>query len=205
MIQHFIKLVTVEKLKKQQISSWYKTVKNEAPSGIVSSWQAITSKGPKNLVVIVKQRFKEWDYFIPLTRNLREDEITKIVRKWDENFQDIDFSIETSSEILGEIVPSVAPIPETQIDEFSEQIAKKMHNKWWNEKTKEGWRYGIKFDQRNKTNPMMKSWDDLPKEYRKIDPDLPQMFLDWLDDAGYVVLRQADFDKLAKRALSPKL
>ena len=80
-----------------------------------------------------------------------------------------------------------------------------LHAKWMRDKLADGWRYGIKFNQREKTNPMLKPWHELSNEYKNVDKSIPQLFLDFLNDEGYVVLSQEDFDSLSKRALTAKI
>ena len=87
---------------------------------------------------------------------------------------------------------------EKNMDEFANQVAKKIHTKWYNEKIRDGWRFG-QLDVENKMHPMMRPYDELPEEKREIDEELPQMFLDYLKHKGYAVIKQTKLDKLASK------
>lgn len=107
-------------------------------------------------------------YEVSLVRNLVESEGEKIVKMWDLIMEE-DFIIETST-----------PYPETTIEteyeskvansfnRLTDKIAKEEHNKWKDKKIKEGWRYALDYSEKDKTHPLLKDWDHLPSEYKKL-------------------------------------
>jgi len=71
-----------------------------------------------------------------------------------------------------------------------ENLAKSQHRQWYDEKTEQGWKYGIHFSMKNKTHPMMRPWEDLPPEYKKIDYETPNKLLNTLYNLGYTVVKK---------------
>jgi len=72
-----------------------------------------------------------------------------------------------------------ALVPQLGVNEgqlhFSEAetrfIAQKEHERWMAEKMAQGWRFGISRDDRRKTNPFLKSWNDLSENERGFNYD----------------------------------
>ena len=79
-------------------------------------------------------------------------------------------------------------------------LAKQRHTDWVRERTDAGWRYGVTFDQTEKTAPLLRPWEQLPDQYRRPDLNLPQTLITGLNDQGYVVISRADLDQLLGRA-----
>jgi hypothetical protein len=50
---------------------------------------------------------------------------------------------------------------------IQQAMERQNHNKWISEQQNKGWRFGLDFDQTNKTHPAMRPWDDLPESYRR--------------------------------------
>ena len=44
---------------------------------------------------------------------------------------------------------------------------------------REGYRYGLKLNLKEKTHPAMRPWDDLPKEYRRLPESSDKELLDF--------------------------
>jgi len=201
-LHHYIKLTVDKKLSKKETKTWFAVINRHAPNGTVTGHQMKhPENGPANIRLIHKKYLSgKHAYMVPLTRDLRDDEVEKIANVWDRVQKEGDFEIEGSFDSYYYTAqPEENPVDlEKNMDEFANQVSKKIHTKWYNEKIRDGWRFG-KLDLENKMSPMMRPWDELPEEKRKVDEELPQMFLDYLEYKGYAVIKQSKLDKLASK------
>jgi len=200
-LHHYIKLTVDKKLLKKEAKRWFGVVNKYAPNGTVTGHQMKhPENGPANIRLIHKKYLnRQHAYLVPLTRDLRDGEVEKIANVWDKLQKEGDFEIEGSYDSYYYDSQEEKPNDlEKNMDEFANQVAKKIHTKWYNEKIRDGWRYG-QLDVENKMHPMMRPYDELPEEKREIDEELPQMFLDYLKHKGYSVIKKTKLDKLASK------
>lgn len=87
-----------------------------------------------------------------------------------------------------------------EIIQLATDIAKLQHRNWINKKIKQGWRYGLEYSLYNKTNPMLRPWEDLPEKYKDIDEDIPNIFIDLLNRNGHKVITTTEIRKLTSIA-----
>lgn len=199
--QTYIRLETREDIDKSLVKRWYNTVKNNLPSGTLHSQSLVDHTGmPKN-VSLVKSKSDRGRtlYDIPLTRHLEEEEAEIIVDVWDRNV-DIDYAITSSKDQVLEMwqeFPEIKPnIKNQDWQRICEMLSKEMHNKWVQDQTQSGWRYGLQFNENEQTNPLLRSWHDLPEKYRKIDYATPMRFVEAMDRLGYVVMHKHYYNKI---------
>lgn len=200
-LHHYIKLTVDKKLLKKEAKLWFRVVNKYAPNGTVTGHQMNhPENGPANIRLIHKKFLSnKHAYLIPLTRDLRDGEVEKIANVWDRVKKDGDFEIEGSFDsYYYNAQPEEEKTKKVDMEEFSNQVAKKMHTKWYNEKIRNGWRYG-KLNLESKMHPLMRPWDELPEDKRDIDEELPQMFFDYLNHEGYAVIKQSKLDKLTSK------
>ncbi|RYD68677.1 MAG: hypothetical protein EOP83_00225, partial [Verrucomicrobiaceae bacterium] len=74
--------------------------------------------------------------------------------------------------------------------------AKRQHDQWVKDREANGWRYGTTLSMSEKTNPLLRPWDQLPEKYRKPDLDEPQALLDLLNDQGYAVVTKGELQAM---------
>jgi hypothetical protein len=75
-------------------------------------------------------------------------------------------------EIYFENSTNAKEFTDEQIQTMLEELSRYMHNKSMSEKMALGWRYGEKFDPNEKTSPLIKPYEDLPSEHKKLRPDI---------------------------------
>lgn len=51
---------------------------------------------------------------------------------------------------------------------------------------------------KNKTHPLMRPWDDLPAQYRDVNTNNPENFLQFLNNQGFAVVKQTELGSLLK-------
>lgn len=196
-IGRYIQLNTDKKMKRPMITKWYSCVVRHAPSGVVTVVPAINDKGrPSSVQVVHRKTNNHHSYLVPLTRDLREDEIEPIVQHFAKVASDLDFEVETNETKLiahdyGEI-----PLDSAKFTGLCMALAKQQHEDWLRDRADAGWRYGTKFDDREKTHPLIRPWDQLPDRFRKPNINLPQTLLNFLNSHGYAVLHQEDLENL---------
>lgn len=99
-----------------------------------------------------------------LHKSVSENSMEKLVGKVYDKFPDDEIYFENSTD--------VKTFNDDQVQDMLYELAKYMHTKAMNEKLSAGWRYGEKFDSSAKTSPLLKPFDDLPKEHKQLRPDI---------------------------------
>ena len=188
-VNRHITLVSEKKLDKDVVRDWYNCVKQHSPEGVISSIE--------DAVLIHRVEDKKHKYIIPLYRELNEDEANKIVYYFTSSFPDIDFDIEASIPNISTPVKTI-DVSQEEYDALCAAWAKKQHEEWYAQRSKEGWRYGTKMSVSQKTNPLMRPWGDLPEQYRKIDKNKPQELINMLSSQGYQIVSKDEIDAIKR-------
>jgi hypothetical protein len=190
-LEHYISLVVEQPLNTDLIRDWYQTVKKYSPAGTITGAQVIRpNHGRVSASLVHTIENNKHCYKIPLTRDLTDREIEKIIDRWVDD-KDFDFNIETgvTQHKASHHTPDDAiEVTKDTYRDLCETLARYLHNKWYKERVDLGWNYGVKLSHKNKTHPMLLPWEQLPKQYRKIDTELPKVFIKTLNDIGYAVL-----------------
>ena len=170
-MDHYIRLLTDRELTDQEMELWYQTVEDFSPDGVVLDWdddenQDCTEEGDEDC----GDPDFEYVYLIELRRHLQDNEAEFVVSAWERRYQD-DFEIEISH--LYRADSDVQRPFEITIDSDTrakvlDAASKFIHNRWVDAKTMDGWRYGLDYNEQEKTNPIIRDWDSLPESYRKI-------------------------------------
>lgn len=194
----YIRLET-EKLPVPLIKLWYKTVKQYAPSGTITGFQTPNQNGElTNTLMVSRPSDNGYEYDIPLTRDLLDDELEPIVMAWAEIYRDKDFVISsTSADIMAKSQGPADTIDmtERQYNDICETLAKQEHLKWCSDRQDNGWRYGVNYSRKEQTHPLLRPWEQLSEEEKNINYSLPQTVIQELNDQGFVVVSR---DELAK-------
>lgn len=191
-IDLYISLMTFKELSKKERRMWLDIIKDYGPEGIIDYIQIYTEEGRKSLNLIFKKTPEGWEYTVPLSRNLIPDEAEKIVEAWDAYYSE-DFEIETSTPSNGRISPDYEFDKDlNENDEhsdeyelFAEGLSKLNHQNRINKMTQEGWRYGTTFSYKEKTDPSLLPWEQLPEKRREIDYNYAAQVIELLEDMGY--------------------
>jgi len=199
-IARYIQLNTTKALRRRAIIDWYSCVLRVAPSGVVQAVPTTDDKGrPRTVQLVHRKAGKQHCYLVPLTRDLRDAEVEPIVQRYAEMQPKLNFDVETNETKLVAKDYGEIPLDSAKHVALCMALAKQQHEDWMRERSDAGWRYGTKFDQRAKTHPLLRPWDQLPDRYRKPNVSLPQTLLNLLNSHGYAVLHREDLDRLLDR------
>ena len=152
-----IALKTIAMLDKNQEEDFLHTVESYGPEGIIKEYTVYKSKTKKNFI-----------YKILLTRNLLPEETEFIVYAWDGIYNE-DYDIEITQDYVSDGNDNFEYHVEKSTYEKVIEIASRfIHNRWVDHKISNGWRYGLYYSIKNKTDPKLRDWDNLPDEYKKM-------------------------------------
>jgi len=190
----YIRLKTSSPLSKEEAIAWYQCVKNNAPSGVLASVQTTNPQGDPDVVFMVHKETNGGVHFyeIPLTRDLTNEETMTIEEAYPEG------EIETSSEdvIAARQGPADAVVmEEDDYNHLCETLAKHQHQRWYEARSLAGWSFGLTVNESNKKHPLMRPWEQLPENYRKVDYELPHLFMSMLAEQGYAVVSRSELTK----------
>lgn len=76
------------------------------------------------------------------------------------------------------------------LKEISETAAKLAHNKWMQRQVDEGWRYGVKYSLKEKTNPLIQPWENLTETYKEAHSVNLSEIMDLLGHNGYELIKK---------------
>jgi hypothetical protein len=192
----FIRLKTASSLPKEEAIAWYHCVKNILDAGLLSSVQTTNPQGDPDVVFMVHKETKGGLHYyeIPLTRDLTVREVDAI----EEAYEGFEGEIETSSEdvIAARQGPADAVVmDEDHYNHLCETLAKHQHQRWYDERASHGWSFGLKVNDSTKQHPLMRPWEQLPSQYRRVDYELPHVFMDILVQQGYVVVARDELNR----------
>ena len=190
----FIRLKTSSPLPKEEAIAWYHTVKNLAPSGVLASVQTTNPQGDPDVIFMVHKETNGGVHYyeIPLTRDLTDEETAVIEEAYPEG------EIETSSEevIAARQGPADAVVmEEDDYNQLCETLAKHQHQRWYEERSRAGWSFGLMLNEKTKVHPLMRPWEELPEQYRKVDYELPHLFMKMLAEQGFAVVSRTELTK----------
>ena len=184
--EHHVRLITDKELDSTMIREYYKIVQ--------SHFDDIIEPDEEDNVLVYHVNAKgNHCYDIRLEEDLDLDEgdimsqeIAELIPK------DIEMQIEATSEtdIEAEIEEHVDSLADTDRDAFAGDLARYKHNRWMEHYVGLGWRYGQKLDEREKTHPALRPWDELPEAVRKVDNEFPKTVVEYLNQRGYGIYKK---------------
>lgn len=195
-IPRFIALITDDTLDVDVIRAWFTCAKKHAPTGTLLNLPSVDDRGmPRTACLVRREVNNKNHYMVPLTRDLEEYEANKIVDAFSDLQPELDFDIHSSAARTEEVDTS----PPVVVDEekyvaLCTAWAKRQHDRWMQDREAQGWRYGVTLSLKNKTNPLMMPWEQLPAQYRVPNLDEPQALLNLLNDQGYTVITKSELD-----------
>jgi len=167
-MKHYIRLLTDRELTDDEMDIWFNSVIKFSPPGVPIYDQDDEFEVEEDEVV--GDESLPYVYLVYLTRDLQPSEAEFIVSAWDVRYSG-DFEIETSNLYRAD-ADLQNPLELNMDSEVYENIrataAKFMHNRWVEQQTQSGWRYGLRLSEKNRTHPALRNWDSLEPEYRKI-------------------------------------
>lgn len=197
LILRYVKLTTSEPLDQDAMRAWFTAVKSMAPSGVISSIQTTDDTGSLRSASLVhrEREDKEHDYIVPLTRDLTDKEVEPIIAAFAAAHDEVDFDVEVSSAEADKMTAGTSlSVDDDKFGALCNAWAKRQHDSWMHERTEAGWSYGTSISTKNKTHPLIRPWQDLPEQFRKVDHQQPQSLLDLLNDQGYAVISKSELE-----------
>jgi hypothetical protein len=174
----YICFSTNDNLGDKDLLSWFKSVIDFGPPGIVSAVQLQPDGNP--------QRFYHRKingtncYCAALARDLEGDEANKIAQAANKYIPECDFEISWSQTPKNNNTYEV--VQHDLLKAIALEAAKRNHSKWLNKKINEGWRFGQNFNSRDKISPMCKEWDALSEKYQAAEYHRMTSLLEVLND-----------------------
>ena len=200
-LDRYVRLITDKPLQPPQIKQWFGCVSEHAGPGVTLSVALLDDQAARHGVRLIHQTLSDGHgYLIPLCRDLVASEIEQIVHAYAAAEAKLDFDVDTNQIALCVAEDDSIPLDVATHLALCTALAKQRHTDWVRERTDAGWRYGVTFDQTEKTAPLLRPWEQLPDQYRRPDLNLPQTLITGLNDQGYVVISRADLDQLLGRA-----
>lgn len=172
MSEHYMRLLTDVELNPKQKHVWYRVV--EKFLGAEHSTQ------PENFLDTLTSHREEMEgdedfpyvYVVYLSDDVDVNLAEQIVTLWGEVYPR-DFQIESSAEFdssfgCGDDDESCdVEIDDAMHEEIQRRASKFLHNRWVEEQTRQGWRYGMTESSKKQTSPRLRDWDNLREEYRR--------------------------------------
>jgi hypothetical protein len=200
-IARYVSLVVEEEIDTDLLKTWFRTANAKAPYGVVTTLQTSDDEGQPQIVKMVHRHTDKGHYYmIPVTRDLTEKEVERIVSSFSDAVTDMDFDIEATvipTNPMEKEKPSIT-VDQQKYADVASSWAKRQHDEWLKKRTEDGWRYGQVISLANKSHPLLRPWDDLPARYRNVDLEQPQKLLDLLGDHGYVVVSKEDLEAVTR-------
>ena len=190
-----------EPLDKAQKIAWMAAVKDNAPSGTIATIQTTDDQGAlKSVCMVHKEGKKKNAYQIPLTRDLAPDEVQKIVDVFSEKSDLEWWDIETNETIIQAKERAGIDVDDERHLAICTAMAKKRHDQWMKDRLDNGWRYGVSFNNEEKTHPLLRPWEQLPDQFKKPDMETPQALMDLIRANGFVIVGKDDLEKLIQKS-----
>lgn len=183
MFQHHIQLRTPEQLGSEDALNWYKVVEQFGPENVIYNRQKGDHFVALEYGVDETSEFPHV-YIVTLTRDMTAEEAQFVVQAWDYLY-DGDCDIELSSNfdaglLAQDIDNNIISIDEEVKQQAITEMKKWRHNRWYQQKIAEGWRYGGYFNSREKTHPALRDWDQLSESHRR-SPEFSDIeILEWI-------------------------
>jgi hypothetical protein len=200
-IPRYVKLVSQQYISIADARLWHQTVLRVSPDGITASIPSIDKDGqPSNTLMVRRSKGETTELIIPLNRDLLPNELTRLADAWREVSPSGQFSISTNPSQDQKLQQAVGDLT-LDNDEYQTlclQLAKVQHEGWMRGKASEGWTYAPILSLKNKTHPLMRPWADLPAQYRDVNTNNPENFLQFLNSQGFAVVKQTELGSLLK-------
>ena len=203
--QFYVRLVTESPIRKESGKKFFKMFEKYSPEGIMTVYEVADPDGGPAQAPLVHRVDEngEHQYEIPLVRNLTPNEIEEIAIQLNSSFNEGNFLFETSTfeEDCCLYEDDEEDYVEPKVTEqIATRLAERMHDVWMHERLDNGWHYNKIRSDRNKTHPLIMPWNQLSEEHKTIDYNLPQTFIDLLEEFGYTIISEEELNELIKEA-----
>jgi hypothetical protein len=158
----YICIATQLELGDNGVIAWMRAVTEAGPPGIIAGAE-ISPDG--DTMQFYKRKMDDgFHYVAALARDLTGDEAMRIADAYSKLISEGDFVVSWSQNSF--IDPRPAELADSLQKAIAVEAAKINHNHWVQKRSADGWRFGKRYDQINKTSPMCVSWESLPDSYK---------------------------------------
>lgn len=191
-----IALITPKKLEKKDVILFFKTVKAFGPEGNIQTISTSNNKGePKNILVTERHYEDKVAYIISLRRPLVLGELSKINKALDEFIPNVEYDLTSLDNLHYDIKrEDSVKVDANAYKKLCFELSKHNHDTWVASKVSNGWRYAPEFNLDNKTHPMLLAWDQLPPEYRRVDYNILNKVVEFMNNQGYAIVDKNSVD-----------
>jgi TrkA-N domain/RyR domain len=138
-------------------------------------------------------------YVLDQAREGRVAEISRALVPWEDLPEDLKESNRRQADDIGRKLRAIGSTIEpastwdggllSMTAQEVEVMAVMEHDRWCEERSAEGWRYGPEKDQEDKTHPSLVPWGDLPEDVKEIDRGTVRRLPEFLAGVGFSVIR----------------
>lgn len=197
--QFYLRFISDDALPREEVRRIYHKLKALAPQNLFGACNVRHPEKGITPVNLVHKTCKSGShvYDIPLVRHIGDFEYERILS----GFQGETVELEKSSKPINytdQVLHRRSQFEPGIYDTFCDTIAKIQHNRWYAEQIQAGWRFGTAYDRENKVSPLLRPWDDLPSQYRKIDREFPQEIINELERLDFLVVPRTTLEKIVK-------
>lgn len=197
-IARYIALATAQAIAPAVVKSWFRTVKETVPGGLLLTLSASDDKGiPQSVCLVHREMGERHLYMIPLTRDLEEAEAEAVMSAFMKANPEDDYEVEISALHAPETeeTPSIE-IEKARYLDLCNAWARRQHETWMAARLEQGWRYGPEMSMSGRTNPLLRPWAELPDQFKIPDLEEPQGLLNLLNDQGYAVISREELEAM---------
>lgn len=180
MSKHYMRLLTDVELNEKQKHVWYRTVERFLGAEYDPQPENFLDQLTSDRDELEGDDEYPFVYVVYLSDDIDTAMAEQVVNLWSEIYPR-DFQIESSAEFdsslgCGDDDESCEiEIDDAMHEEIQRRASKFLHNRWVEEQTRCGWRYGISENASAQTSPRLRDWDSLHEDYRReLDMDREQ-------------------------------
>lgn len=177
----FISITVKSPLRKQDVSKWKKLFSKIGPRDVIGTASVTVGGRRKSSDFYVVKGGNGYEYVTPLTRDLTEDEAGMLAVAWSRLYNG-DFELDFSQVKQARNRKKV--IKDKVVTEIAEEIAKRLHSGWLDEKVSKHWNYGPRYSKTMKQHPMLLPWEQLPEKLRLSERDRVSKMISMLESVN---------------------
>ncbi len=188
MKDHYIRLLTDTELSSEQKHVWFRVVEKFLDADTQPEQEHFIDQMTSQRDEFAGDEDFPYVYVVYLSRDVDPAIAEQIVTLWMEVYPR-DYEIETSANIedacgcdgCGDGCDcNDIEIDDAMREEIQHRASKFLHNRWVESQLQSGWRFGIKANKDQQTDPRLRNWDSLHEQYRKSIELTEQQAIDFL-------------------------
>jgi hypothetical protein len=175
MQEHYIRLLTTIELSSEQKNVWYRVVEKFLGDENHPEHENFIDQMASQRDEFQGDEDFPYVYVLYLDCDIDVAAAEQVVMLWSEVYP-LDYEIETSADIEDacgcegcgrDCHCNDIEIDEAMREEIQLRASKFLHNRWVESQLQSGWRFGMKMNEAEQTDPRLRNWDSLNEQYRK--------------------------------------